>query len=102
MSDLKRKILKRGTALAGVIGATCFSISGIPQMILSIQTGNSDGMSAGTIWLWLGGEFSMTIFAIASTYIGDIKHKAAIILLANYLLCMATVAVIAWYKYFPR
>jgi uncharacterized protein with PQ loop repeat len=95
-------IRERSITLAGVVGATCFSISGVPQMILSIQNGNSDGMSAGTIWLWLGGEFAMTIFAIGSTLAGDIKKKAAIILLANYLLCFGTVAVIAWYKYFPR
>jgi uncharacterized protein with PQ loop repeat len=93
---------KRLISLVGIIGGICFSISGVPQMILSIQTGNSNGMSAGTIWLWLGGEASMTIFAIASTYVGDIKKKAAVILLANYILCMATVGIIAWYKYFPR
>jgi uncharacterized protein with PQ loop repeat len=100
--SLGDRIIKRFITLTGVIGGICFSVSGIPQMLMSIHTGNSNGMSAGTIWLWLGGEVSMAFFAIASAYIGDIKRKAAIILLANYLLCFATVGVIAWYKYFPR
>lgn len=70
-------------------------------MILSISAGNSNGISAGTLWLWLGGEAFMTVFALGSLYNGDIKPKAAFILLANYLFCLATVGVIAWYKYFP-
>jgi len=79
----------------GLIGMVCFSISGLPQMLKSIKEGNSEGMATGTIWLWLIGELCYIFYTLAN-------YSSDFILMINYVLNFSIVAVIAWYKYFPR
>ena len=81
--------------LIGLIGMVCFSVSGVPQMLKSIRDGHSDGMAAGTLWLWLVGELSYIMYTLAN-------YATDFILLVNYVLNFSVVAVIGYYKYFPR
>jgi uncharacterized protein with PQ loop repeat len=81
--------------LIGFIGMVCFSISGIPQALKSFRDGHSDGMAAGTIWLWLIGEAAYILYTLAN-------YATDPILLVNYILNFLVVAVIAWYKHYPR
>lgn len=81
--------------IIGLIGATCFAISGVPQLIKSFREGHADGMSYGTIWLWLIGEGAMFTYAL-------IKYTFDFILLGNYFFNFTIVAIIAFYKHFPK
>lgn len=81
--------------LIGMIGAICFALSGIPQAVKSIIDGHSNGISHGTIWLWLIGEFAMLSYAFG-------KYSNDLILIINYLANFFVVAVIAFYKYKPK
>lgn len=81
--------------LIGLIGATAFALSGVPQAIRSFREGHSDGMSHGTIILWLSGEGAMLVYALG-------KYTSDYILICNYLANFLVVGVIAWYKYLPR
>ena len=78
--------------VVGLVGATCFALSGVPQKIKSIKDGHSDGMSHGTIWLWLIGEGAMLLYAL-------IKYTFDFILIGNYLANFVVVAIIGLYKY---
>ena len=79
----------------GLIGMVCFSISGIPQMTRSIRDGHSEGMALLTIWLWLIGEFCYIAYTLAN-------YSSDFVLLVNYIMNFSVVAVIAYYKHFPR
>lgn len=81
--------------LIGMVGVTCFALSGIPQAIKSIRDGHSNGISHGTIWLWLIGEFAMLDYAF-------VKYSNDMVLIINYLANFLVVAVIAFYKYKPK
>ena len=81
--------------LIGLIGMICFSLSGIPQMVKSIRDGHSEGIATGTIWLWLIGELAYILYTLAN-------YSTDFILLVNYVLNFSVVAVIAYYKHFPR
>ena len=81
--------------LIGLIGATAFALSGVPQAVKSVREGHSKGMSHGTIVLWLTGEGAMLIYA-------GIKYTSDYILICNYLANFLVVGVIARYKYLPR
>jgi uncharacterized protein with PQ loop repeat len=81
--------------IIGLIGATTFALSGVPQAVKSVREGHSAGMSHGTIVLWLLGEGAMLVYA-------GIKYTTDYILICNYLANFLVVGVIAWYKYLPR
>lgn len=81
--------------LIGLIGATAFALSGVPQAIRSFKEGHSAGMAHGTIILWFSGEGAMLVYALG-------KYTSDYILICNYLANFLVVGVIAWYKYLPR
>lgn len=76
--------------IIGLIGAICFAISCIPQMIKCIREDNANGISYGTIWLWLIAEIAMLIYAFS---------KYDYVLLGNYIANFPIVIVIGWFKY---
>lgn len=78
----------------GWLGAILLAVSGLPQAIKSLREGNSSGISHGLIWLWLLGEVAMLAYTIVS--------YADPILLINYAANLIFVAVIAFYRYFPK
>jgi len=80
--------------LVGVIGTTCFALSGVPQMIKAIHEGHAHGVAHGTIWLWIIGE------ALMLTYT-TVKYLD-LILLVNYTANLLIVGTIGYYKYWPR
>lgn len=81
--------------LIGLVGSICFSISGVPQLIKSFRDGHSNGMSHGTLWLWITGESAMLAYSYS-------KYPSDYILLGNYLFNLIIVGLIAKYKYLPR
>ena len=62
----------------GLIGMVCFSLSGLPQLLKAIKEGHSDGMAAGTIWLWLTGEFCYICYTLAN-------YSSDFVLMINYV-----------------
>lgn len=84
----------------GVIASLCFAISGVPQMIRSIKEGHSNGVSHGTIWLWLGGEALMFLYTLLSFIVTNtIALSPAILLMVNYGFNFIVVGIVAAYKY---
>jgi uncharacterized protein with PQ loop repeat len=81
--------------LCGLVGATAFAISGVPQMIKSIKDGHAYGVAWGMIILWLIGEVAMIAYTL-------MKYTNDYILLGNYLINFMVISVIAFYKIFPR
>ena len=81
--------------VVGLIGMVCFSFSGLPQMLKAIKEGHANGMAALTIWLWLIGEFCYICYTLAN-------YSSDFVLMVNYVMNFSIVAVIAWYKHFPR
>ena len=80
--------------LIGLIGATAFALSGVPQAIKSWKEGHSRGVAHGTVLLWMSGELAMFVYAFA-------KYPSDFVLLGNYLANLLVVGVIAWFKYRP-
>ena len=81
--------------MIGVVGATAFALSGVPQAIKSYREGHSRGVAHGTVLLWLLGEGAMLVYA-------GIKYTSDFILIGNYLANFLVVGIIAWSKYRPR
>lgn len=81
--------------LIGIIGGTCFAFSGLPQAIKSLREGHSDGISHGTVWLWLIGEACMLIYAIRF-------YTSDLVLIANYTANLVLIGIVAKYKYMKR
>lgn len=79
----------------GLIGATAFALSGVPQAIKSVREGHSRGVAHGTVLLWLLGEGAMLAYA-------SVKYPSDWVLISNYLANFLVVGVIAWFKYRPR
>ncbi len=79
----------------GLVGATAFALSGVPQAIKSWRDGHSRGVAHGTVLLWLTGEAAMFTYAV-------VKYPSDFVLLGNYLANMLVVGVIGWFKYRPR
>jgi uncharacterized protein with PQ loop repeat len=81
--------------LLGTIGGICFAFSGLPQAYKSWKDGHSDGITYGTIWLWLIGEGMMLAYAL-HFYTSDL------ILILNYTFNFLLVFIIFKYKYWKR
>lgn len=79
--------------LIGYIGSICLAICGLPQCVLSIKNGHSNGISLGFLLLWSLGEL-FTLFYIIP--------KADVPLLLNYSANLVLLAVIWKYRLFPR
>jgi uncharacterized protein with PQ loop repeat len=77
----------------GWLGSICFSICAIPQAVLSIKQGHSDGTSSLFLGLWLLGEVCTIAYVLP---------KLDYPLLVNYIGNLACLLVILRYKIRPR
>ena len=81
--------------LFGIIGTFSLTIGGIPQMIKVFREGHAMGISAGMMWCWFVGFFTLFLYVIE-------KHPNDYILLANYGLNFFVAIFILKYKYWPK
>lgn len=81
--------------ILGWIGAACFSLCGLPQLILTVKAGNADGVSLGFLVLWITGEASMGSFMLLT---GAMQPQLAV----NYIVNIVGILLILKYKVFPR
>lgn len=79
----------------GWIGALCFSLCGLPQLVLTVKNGNANGVSTGFLGLWITGEVCMGTFMLLT---GAMKPQLAI----NYIVNIVGIMLILKYKIFPR
>lgn len=77
----------------GYIGSIFLAICGLPQCIMSVRQGHSDGISLGFLVLWTLGEIFTLIY---------ILPKADIPLLLNYSANIIFLIIIWKYRLFPR
>lgn len=80
--------------LLGYFGSIILVFATLPQVIKCIKDGNSQGLSAGTLWLWALGMLLLLLYVILT--VGSIS------LLLNYLANLIFMLVMLKYKYFPR
>lgn len=79
--------------LIGYIGSISLAICGLPQCIMSIKQGHSNGISLGFLLLWTIGEILTLVY---------ILPKLDIPLLLNYSANIIFLTVIWKYRLFPR
>lgn len=79
--------------IMGWLGSICLAVCGIPQAIQSYKDKHSEGISNGFLILWSLGE----IFALAYVY-----DKLDLPLLLNYATNIFILAVIIYYKMYPK
>ena len=77
----------------GYFGSICLAICGLPQCILSIKQGHSEGISVGFLLLWSLGEVFTLLYVIP---------KSDLPLLLNYSANIIFLTIIWKYKLFPR
>ena len=76
----------------GVLGSILLGASALPQAVESYRSKNSDGLTLGFIAMWWAGMVSMTIYIVP---------KGDMILIANYIVNLFLVTIIARYKLWP-
>ena len=76
----------------GVLGSILLGASALPQAIESYRSKNSDGLTLGFVAMWWLGMVSMTIYIVP---------KGDMILIANYIVNLFLVTIIARYKLWP-
>jgi uncharacterized protein with PQ loop repeat len=76
----------------GVLGSILLGASALPQAIESYRYKNSDGLALGFVAMWWTGMVFMTIY---------IMPKGDMILIANYIVNLFLVTIIARYKLWP-
>lgn len=79
--------------LVGYSGSICLAVCSLPQALLSIRQGHSEGISLGFLFLWTIGEI------LTLTYI---IPKADFPLLLNYTTNILLLLIIWKYRFFPR
>ncbi len=79
--------------IMGWLGSICLAICGVPQAVQSYKDKHSEGISNGFLILWALGE----VFALAYVY-----DKLDLPLLLNYATNIFILAVIIYYKMYPK
>ena len=77
----------------GWLGSVLFALCGLPQAIKSYKEKHSNGLAWGFLLMWFFGE----VFTFAY-----VLPKMDYPLLANYMVNFVFLAVIIFYKLFPR
>lgn len=81
--------------LIGYIGSLLFAFCGLPQCIKCFREKNSDGLSWGFLFMWLGGELCLLYYTFFNIGL-DIP------LLMNYTINLLFLTVIFKYKIKPK
>lgn len=77
----------------GWAGALLFAFCAVPQAVASYRQGHSAGMSWAFLQMWLWGEILTLIY---------VWPKQDWPLITNYLLNLACLCVIVWFRAYPR
>ena len=77
--------------LIGILGNTLLALCALPQAVKSLRTGSAEDLSWGFLLMWGLGELGATVYALA-----ELDKNP--LLLANYALNMACIAVILGVK----
>ncbi len=77
--------------IIGWIGAFCFAICSIPQVVQCFKTGHANGLSGGTLALWFTGEVTTVIYLFGA-------NLASSQLLFNYGLNFIGLLIIGYFK----
>jgi uncharacterized protein with PQ loop repeat len=80
--------------IIGWIGAACFALCAIPQLITTLRLGHAEGVSGLFLALWFVGEVCMLYYVAVVSWDW--------ILLANYIMNLACLVLIIRYKIYPR
>ena len=80
--------------ILGWAGSIMFAICALPQALMSVRQGHSEGLAWSFLALWLGGEVATLLYVLDK---GDLLP-----LLVNYGLNLVFLSVILWYRVFPR
>lgn len=81
--------------LFGLIGGTCFAWCGVPVALATWRAGKSVGTPVSVALLILTGGLSMFAYLLLS-------YGLDWLLAGNYLVEVASWAVVAWYHFLPR
>lgn len=79
--------------ISGWIGAICFSVCAIPQVIKCYKQGHAHGVDYLFLWLWFIGEVCMIGYTLILV--------DSLQLLLNYIFNLLCLVVILKYRYFP-
>lgn len=80
--------------LLGWVGSILFALCALPQALQSYRQGHSEGLSWAFLAMWGGGEVATLLYVLEK---GNLLP-----LLFNYGLNLVFLAVIIWYRAFPR
>lgn len=83
--------------VSGWIGALCLACCAVPQAIMSVKQGHSNGISKGLLWLWSLGELFTLIYLLAQPF-----EQWNWPLVMNYSANIIFIGIVIWYKVFPR
>lgn len=84
-------------ASIGWIGSGLLAFCGLPQAVSSWRNKNSDGLTYLFLFMWSGGEIATLIFITSA-----ITFEYSAPLLLNYSANLIFLAVIIWFKLFPK
>jgi len=77
----------------GWVGSILLAVCAFPQALKSIIDKNSDGLSSWFLLMWGLGEILVFVYILP-----DRQYP----LIANYGMNLILVAIITWYKVFPK
>lgn len=81
--------------ILGYIGSFLFAFCALPQAWKSHKEGHSEGVSNILLWMWLGGEITMTAYLL-------LKNGTDIPVTLNAVMNIVFIFIIMKYKYKPR
>lgn len=83
------------TDILGTIGVLLLAVCALPQAIKSYKQKHSNGITAYLLWPWFLGELFTLIYLLD-------QNPIDWILVFNYVANFIFVAIIIYYKYFPK
>lgn len=81
--------------LIGWTGGILFAFCALPQAVMSYRQGHSNGVANLLLLMWGSGEILSMGYVL-------LKHGFDLPLLFNYVMNLLFIAVISYYKFFPR
>ena len=79
--------------ILGWMGSTLLALCGIPQAVMAVKQGHSNGISWSMLLMWHSGIICMMIYVLPTR---DVP------LISSYAVSVVTISVMLWYKCFPR
>jgi len=82
-------------AILGLLGGTCFAISGVPAAWGVVRDGRNRGTPISAAWAIVCGSVCTFVYL-------TVLHGVDPIIWVNYLPSILSWGIIVWYSYFPR